>query len=263
MLNNPYGYTGEQLDDESGLIYLRARYYDSEIGRFVNQDTYKGSYENPLSMNKYSYVENNPLNYIDPLGLSKKVPNIPIDDVIKAIYLNHQEGANNFGHAAIMLVTSDGFGVLYSYNGNADKTKQIVAGFYAEGKLLKTKLDLSQMHNFINKGTVMTYNYDGEWEPDKYNRYISINVSYNIGFLMYNKAEQLVKSPGAYNLYDHNCNHVAQTILAAGGLNWTQTYGNSNLIEFIYGTIPNEAYNLGVSEADQNGWSYGTFPMKN
>ncbi|MBE1442606.1 RHS repeat-associated core domain-containing protein [Paenibacillus sp. OAS669] len=67
-MNNPYRYTGELQDDESGLIYLRARYYDPAVGRFINEDTYEGDIKNPLSLNLYTYVHNNPLIYIDPTG---------------------------------------------------------------------------------------------------------------------------------------------------------------------------------------------------
>ncbi|WP_240422044.1 RHS repeat-associated core domain-containing protein [Paenibacillus periandrae] len=69
-MNNPYRYTGEPQDDESGLIYLRARYYDPTIGRFISQDTVEGDLNNPLSLNLYTYVQNNPLRYTDPSGHS-------------------------------------------------------------------------------------------------------------------------------------------------------------------------------------------------
>ncbi|KEQ25446.1 RHS repeat-associated core domain-containing protein [Paenibacillus tyrfis] len=67
-MNNPYRYTGEPQDDESGLIYLRARYYDPTVGRFMSQDTYEGKLDNPLSLNLYTYVLNNPLRYKDSTG---------------------------------------------------------------------------------------------------------------------------------------------------------------------------------------------------
>ncbi|ANY68036.1 hypothetical protein BBD42_17315 [Paenibacillus sp. BIHB 4019] len=67
-MSNPFKYTGEVYDEESGLYYLRARYYDPSIGRFINEDTYEGEINNPLSLNLYSYVYNNPLKYRDPSG---------------------------------------------------------------------------------------------------------------------------------------------------------------------------------------------------
>ncbi|OME00569.1 hypothetical protein BSK54_15920 [Paenibacillus odorifer] len=65
---NPFKYTGEVYDEETGLYYLRARYYDPSMGRFLNEDTYEGQIDNPLSLNLYTYVENNPLIYSDPSG---------------------------------------------------------------------------------------------------------------------------------------------------------------------------------------------------
>jgi RHS repeat-associated protein len=61
-------YAGEFYDAEVGLYYLRARYYDPYIGRFVSEDTYRGQANDPLSLNLYAYVLNNPLIYWDPTG---------------------------------------------------------------------------------------------------------------------------------------------------------------------------------------------------
>jgi RHS repeat-associated protein len=61
--SNPFRYTGEIQDDESGLIYLRARYYDPSEGRFLTEDTVEGQVDNPLTLNLYAYVHNNPLKY--------------------------------------------------------------------------------------------------------------------------------------------------------------------------------------------------------
>ncbi|RPF46827.1 RHS repeat-associated protein [Thermodesulfitimonas autotrophica] len=72
VLYNPYGFTGEQHDRETGFIYLRARYYDPEVGRFISKDPFPGLLSMPLSQNGYSYVENNPVNFTDPLGLRKQ-----------------------------------------------------------------------------------------------------------------------------------------------------------------------------------------------
>lgn len=50
--------------------YLRQRYYDTETGRFTRRDTYEGTLEDPMSLHKYLYAHANPVNYIDPSGLS-------------------------------------------------------------------------------------------------------------------------------------------------------------------------------------------------
>ncbi len=68
VLHNTFGYTGEMWDQESELLYLRARYYEPETGRFLSRDSYEGNLQNPLSRHLYAYVGNNPVNYVDPIG---------------------------------------------------------------------------------------------------------------------------------------------------------------------------------------------------
>lgn len=68
LLYTPYGFTGEAHDLYNGLIYLRARYYDPTVGSFISQDSYMGELNNPISQNRYTYAQNNPVNMIDPSG---------------------------------------------------------------------------------------------------------------------------------------------------------------------------------------------------
>ncbi|RPF43405.1 RHS repeat-associated protein [Hydrogenoanaerobacterium saccharovorans] len=65
---NPFRYCGEYFDAETGTIYLRARYYDPAIGRMISQDTFAGNPSDPLSLNLYTYCNNNPVSYHDPSG---------------------------------------------------------------------------------------------------------------------------------------------------------------------------------------------------
>ena len=63
-LEQPYAYTGREFDSESGLYYLRARYYNPVLGRFISED--------PIGLrgglNLYRYVFNNPVRFTDPQG---------------------------------------------------------------------------------------------------------------------------------------------------------------------------------------------------
>jgi len=78
------GYTGKELDDETGLNYYGARYYDPVTGRFITMDPLllnldkmsqaqrNAFLSNPQNLNMYSYVQNNPVRYTDPTGTIKK-----------------------------------------------------------------------------------------------------------------------------------------------------------------------------------------------
>jgi|GEM_PF-3330517 len=61
-------YAGEYYDKDAELYYLRARHYNPSTGRFVSEDAYLGDYNDPLTLNLYTYCINNPLSYVDPSG---------------------------------------------------------------------------------------------------------------------------------------------------------------------------------------------------
>ena len=65
-------YNGELgvATDSNGLYYMRARYYNPEIKRFINQDVMTGSITDTPTLNRYAYVNGNPISLNDPFGLS-------------------------------------------------------------------------------------------------------------------------------------------------------------------------------------------------
>lgn len=62
-IKNRFRYCGEQYDNVSNQYYLRARFYNPVVGRFTQEDVYRGD-----GLNLYAYVGNNPVNYSDPSG---------------------------------------------------------------------------------------------------------------------------------------------------------------------------------------------------
>ncbi|MEG4294831.1 RHS repeat-associated core domain-containing protein, partial [Microcoleus sp. C2C3] len=64
--SNAYLFAGEQRDSETGLDYLRARYYDPLVGRFVSADAYEGTLNDPMSLHDYQYAHANPVVNTDP-----------------------------------------------------------------------------------------------------------------------------------------------------------------------------------------------------
>ena len=69
---NPFRYTGYYYDVETGLYFLQTRYYDPEVGRFLNRDSVQ--YADPETingLNLYAYCLNNPIEYTDPYGTTE------------------------------------------------------------------------------------------------------------------------------------------------------------------------------------------------
>ena len=71
---NPYQFTGEAWDAEVELLYLRARYYQPEVGRFITKDPWAGDPERPRTLNPYAYAGSNPVNLVDPTGRDGQGP---------------------------------------------------------------------------------------------------------------------------------------------------------------------------------------------
>ncbi|MFT8352881.1 RHS repeat-associated core domain-containing protein, partial [Clostridium saccharoperbutylacetonicum] len=88
QVHNRITYTGQQFDGITGQYYLRARFYNPVIGRFTQEDIYRGD-----GLNLYAYCGNNPIRYYDPSGYSKK--EIPMYETVGQIK------ARNNGEVAV------------------------------------------------------------------------------------------------------------------------------------------------------------------
>ncbi|MEK3789134.1 polymorphic toxin-type HINT domain-containing protein [Paenibacillus sp. FSL K6-1230] len=69
----PFRYNGRDgvMTDANGLYHMRARYYSPDIKRFINRDVVTGTISDTQTLNRYAYVNGNPISYIDPFGLSR------------------------------------------------------------------------------------------------------------------------------------------------------------------------------------------------
>ena len=89
-------YTGQRLQDELGLYFYGARWYDPYLNRFLSPDTIIPEPTNALDYDRYSYVRNNPLRYIDPTGHDPW--DFPWDDINDFVYgFTAEIILNNFG----------------------------------------------------------------------------------------------------------------------------------------------------------------------
>jgi len=92
----PYGFTGEQWDASAGLVFLRARYYQPGVGRFINKDPWPADMFQPQTFNAWPYVTNNPVNRVDPSGYFSN------DQIARSL------GANDFDEVTQMFREAGG-----------------------------------------------------------------------------------------------------------------------------------------------------------
>ena len=71
-VHNPLRYRGYVYDNETALYYLQSRYYDPDVGRFINADAFASTGQGILGNNMFAYCLNNPVNMIDPNGMCSK-----------------------------------------------------------------------------------------------------------------------------------------------------------------------------------------------
>jgi RHS repeat-associated protein len=82
------GYQSDWTDPSSSNVWMGARFYSPGLASFMSRDTYGGKLESPVSLNRYTYANNNPLKYFDPTGHYSQQS---LDDCV-AIY-----GSNGIG----------------------------------------------------------------------------------------------------------------------------------------------------------------------
>ncbi len=91
-VNNEFKYYEQQWDNETHLLYLRARYYNPTVGRFTQEDIYRGD-----GLNLYAYVKNNPVMWVDPSGyltqreLAATVAGMTDEEVRNALNIRYEE----------------------------------------------------------------------------------------------------------------------------------------------------------------------------
>ncbi|NQV09392.1 RHS domain-containing protein [Candidatus Woesearchaeota archaeon] len=88
-------------EDSTGLLYYGARYYNPRTGRFITADTVKGEITDTQSQNKYVYVQNNPIKYIDLKGnqetsFNTAMNNLITEELPKLGFINIKKGEEVF-----------------------------------------------------------------------------------------------------------------------------------------------------------------------
>jgi len=173
------------------------------------------------------------------LDCAKTAISDPNAKYVGVIYLNKEYGAMQQGHAAILLVKDDGTGDFFSYASHKD----VMNGLRGPGYLARAVDNTSskpypvtsiEVKSFLQIGKIYTdtvgvihqlsnpndkYGIDGVYTPKDtpYNRGFYIPVTDEEGKAMFDRALEIRKKPGMYDLWYNNCGHVAQNILEAGG----------------------------------------------
>ncbi len=105
------GFTGEWYDPGLGMVYLRARWYDADVGRFTQRDIWEGNLYYPVSLNAWLYVYANPINLLDPSGRYVDQSERQHLELLKQDYLDSAARHNriptmdNNGFAALIAAT--------------------------------------------------------------------------------------------------------------------------------------------------------------
>jgi RHS repeat-associated protein len=91
-----WGFTGHESDDDLGLVNMKGRLFDPRVGRFSTPDPLIALPDFGQSYNAYSYVLNNPLNFVDPSGLQQQPPEI--------LPIRERQGVDANGNLVVELI---------------------------------------------------------------------------------------------------------------------------------------------------------------
>ena len=146
--SNPLRYRGYVFDQDTGLYYLQSRYYDPEMGRFINADAFTSTGQGLLGNNMYAYCGNNPANYSDPNGCYI-VPLPSIADYYHMHKAVQYDVVEQHGYGMeVYVIGSKGIGRLDLYDGTCNTYYEVKHQPAATGKIFDdqmTKYDNSHV----------------------------------------------------------------------------------------------------------------------
>ncbi|NLP14225.1 MAG: hypothetical protein GX383_07120, partial [Clostridium sp.] len=255
MIKSQIRYAGYQYDEESDYYNLHARYYDPKIARFLQQDTYTGTIDDPLSLNLYTYCANNPLIYWDPFG---HVPaNVQFGDIIfetgdvtdgvttitEEEYLKYGLYILNMGLGIPEYITKDG---------NDGKKRIAIREFCKELDIEDT---ISWWHDSSGKMNILVRP-EMKYAPVKVireekNVYISAYINFTENITGYTGDFEIIpdwigsNKNGANEIYPNSTNNLTYAEVIADGItrNWAgnfSVYGKDvSVYTSIYSKNPN------------------------
>ena len=247
-----YGFNGEESHPQTGLQYLRARYYDASTGRFGVQDSYLGQTSDPLSLNRYLYCLSDPLNLIDPSGYASNRINMtvalqpmrprPSYPIINSDRVLHPRPTNyiyadvpvgRWHISAKEARNTTKYGIANWNYGDALRTgapPDVVEAYRRAAHYYRAKL----LDHYC--GTAV---YQTEWT---YNRDVAINYAkvYSAPLKDSEELREVIlgyifgigRNP-AYERFPYNCANFVSQVLAAGGMPQTEEW--HSYAEYVFG----------------------------
>jgi RHS repeat-associated protein len=162
---NKVWYTSRHQDEDTGLVYMGARYYDPAIGRFLSLDSVGFSEGNVHSFNRYSYANNNPYKFKDPDGRDAVIIMKPDGSVnIKVPIIFSGPGATSAAVAAIKQDISSAWSGSYNINNNSTSVNVEVVDGAFRGKVNSITLTTGPTSNTDAQGaSFVRGGNSGEW----------------------------------------------------------------------------------------------------
>ena len=181
--NNHLLYRGYVMDKGTGLYYLQSRYYDPNVGRFINSDTYMATGSGWVGNNMFVYCLNNPINMADGNGK---------DAIVVVEFIWGENGLPVVGHISAYIQDAEGNWYVTEFNGSRPKNAKIYLDPANESMLQKML--------------------DGEEMPGKQYEYFKGDFSKS-----YEYASTLDGTNyGGYKFFANNCADYVHDVLSKG-----------------------------------------------
>lgn len=243
---NPFRYCGEYFDRETGEVYLRARYYRPETGRFLTRDTYTGEAEEPLSLHLYTYCENDGVNSWDPSGHD-------------AIWLQNTKGAKAYGHTAVSIELSKGSWWYCSFGSTSSNTLLSIIGWpgrvashnyhvdytrkWEEYRLSKAYSKKSRKEFQDALSSVDTAIKEGMKKGVLYDKYIYLKGDFSKSYdYLLERSHKINNKEEFYTLFINNCKNLVVDGLKRGKLKTRSKEFKKTLKKAKMKITPNEAF---------------------